>query len=186
MTQHSHRIRSVVVRLGLVVLLLVLALRVCVGIVYPVRYEALIERYSRQNGVPTALVYGVIRTESGFRADAVSPIGARGLMQITKDTFEWAKWRMGDERSVYEDLFDAETNIRYGTYILRLLIDEFEQTDTALAAYHAGWGSVKGWLSKAEHSSDGKTLISIPFANTARYVPRVLHAEAVYHTLYKK
>ena len=95
------------------VLIIVLALagvRLVLTALYPLQYEELIDRYSKENGLSPAFVYGVIHTESRFRADAVSPIGARGLMQITEETFEWTQWRMGDTETAYDDLFDPETN----------------------------------------------------------------------------
>lgn len=159
---------------------------VATRLLYPLRYEQYVEQYSAEYKLPPALVYGVIRTESRFRPQAVSSIGARGLMQITEQTFDWAKWRMGDEVTEYDALFDPETNIRYGCFILSLLLQEFENPEAALAAYHAGWGSVKKWLGDAQHSADGVTLDSIPFANTARYVPDVCRAMGVYARLYGK
>lgn len=184
----SRRLRRGLLALllcGAVFLLAVWALRAFVMAAYPVKFSDAVEEYSEANGLPVALVYGVIHTESGFRPEVVSPVGARGLMQITEDTFDWAKWRMGDTETVYDDLYDPETNIRYGAFILRLLIEEFDDTSTALAAYHAGWGSVKGWLEEEEHSADGVTLRAIPFKTTARYVPRVNRAAAIYRTLYQ-
>ncbi|MFV0497591.1 MAG: lytic transglycosylase domain-containing protein [Candidatus Fimivivens sp.] len=153
---------------------------------YPLKYSDAVERYAAEYEVSPALVYGIIHTESRFRPNAVSSIGARGLMQITEETFEWARWRVGDEKTRYEHLFDPEINIRYGTYIFSLLLQEFGQPEEALAAYHAGWGSVKKWLSTEEHSSDGITLLNIPFKDTAQYVPRVKHAAQVYAKVYGK
>ncbi|MEG2204752.1 MAG: lytic transglycosylase domain-containing protein, partial [Oscillospiraceae bacterium] len=119
----------------LVILLAIGASVLAVRIAYPIRYREQVERTSAENGLDPALIFAVIRSESGFRTRAVSPIGARGLMQITEETFEWAKWRMGDKTTVYDDLFEPEVNIRYGGYILSLLLGEFVSTDTALAAY---------------------------------------------------
>lgn len=153
---------------------------------YPLKYTDAVERYAAEYGLSPALIYGIIHTESRFRPGAVSPIGARGLMQITEETFEWARWRCGDDETTYEQLFEPETNIRYGTYIFSLLLKEFGQPEEALAAYHAGWGSVKNWLSTEEYSSDGITLLNIPFKDTAKYVPRVKHAAQVYAGVYGK
>lgn len=166
-------------------LLALVGVRALLKTFYPDDYSELVERYSAQNGLPVSLVYGVIHTESGFRPRAVSSVGARGLMQITEETFEWTKWRMRDEVTGYDDLFDPEVNIRYGTYLLSLLTAEFGGTNEALAAYHAGWGSVKKWLSLPEYSADGAQLDAIPFADTAQYVPRVLKTARIYQRLYR-
>jgi soluble lytic murein transglycosylase-like protein len=64
-------------------------------------------------------------------------------------------------------------------------MEEFGSTKNALAAYHAGANSVKRWLSLPEYSEDGKTLLKIPFEDTAKYVPKVLRSMRIYQTLYR-
>ncbi len=154
------------------------------SILYPTMYDESVEKYSGMYGIPTSLAYAVIRTESSFRPDAVSSVGARGLMQITEDTFEWAAYRMGDETTIYDDLFTPDTNIKFGIYILSLLKDEFVTDAEVLAAYHAGWGSVKGWLSDDTLSDDGETIHTIPFQQTANYVPKVLESAEIYKNVH--
>ncbi|MEG1870083.1 MAG: lytic transglycosylase domain-containing protein [Oscillospiraceae bacterium] len=152
---------------------------------YPLEYKQYVKQYSEEYNVDEALIYAVIRSESSFDANAVSEIGARGLMQITDSTFEWAAYRMGSGDTVtYDDMFDPELNIRYGTYILSLLLKEFGSPQTALAAYHAGWGSVKGWLNNKEYSLDGENLDNIPFWDTKTYVPKVMETMEKYKELY--
>ncbi len=182
----KRRTRRVALTLGLLAVLGLSAGWAALQWIYPLKYTEAVEKYAAQHGLSPALVYGIIHTESRFRPDAVSSIGARGLMQITEETFEWARWRCGDEDARYEQLFDPEINIRYGTYIFSLLLEEFGQPEEALAAYHAGWGSVKKWLSTEEYSSDGATLLNIPFKDTAQYVPRVKRAAQFYSRVYGK
>lgn len=182
----KRRSRRLALTLGLLALLGVSAGWAALQWAYPLKYTDAVEKYAAQYGLSPALVYGIIHTESRFRPDAVSPIGARGLMQITEETFEWARWRCGDTDTTYEQLFEPETNIRYGTYIFSLLLKEFGQPEEALAAYHAGWGSVKKWLSTEEYSADGVTLLNIPFKDTAQYVPRVKRATGIYSRVYQK
>lgn len=151
---------------------------------HPLKYTAYVERYASEYGIQPTLVYAVIKTESGFRADAVSNVGARGLMQIMEDTFDWIKFRLGDEETEYYDMYDPETNIRYGCYLLGFLLDEFGQTDVAMAAYHAGRGNVNDWLSDERYSSDGIHLDVIPIADTAHYVNKINKAMDNYVRLY--
>lgn len=155
---------------------------------YPIAYRQLVEEHSAANGLDPMLVYAVIRTESGFRSDVTSSVGARGLMQLTEDTYKWARYRRGESQDDldYNDLYDPETNIRYGTVVLRLLLEEFGDEPTALAAYHAGWGSVKGWLEDKDYSADGMSLDAIPFVDTGKYVPKVLATKRMYENLYIK
>lgn len=150
---------------------------------YPHKYADVVEKYSAQYGVEEDLIYAVIHTESSFRTDAGSDVGAAGLMQIMPETFDWLCMRMGEQAS-FDDLYDPDTAIRFGTYLLHLLLEEFGDTRTALAAYHAGRGQVGKWLQDTSLSPDGKTLTHIPFRDTAHYVRKVDRAMQMYKKIY--
>lgn len=150
---------------------------------YPLEHEDIIRRYSEQHGLDPFLVKGVIFTESGFRAEVVSPAGAIGLMQIMPATGQWLAERMGiDFDESY--LADPAYNIRMGTFYLRELQQQFLVMDTALAAYNAGRGNVSNWLQQPEFSADGETLHDMPFLETRNYVERVHRYTAIYRELY--
>lgn len=151
--------------------------------VYPLKYSELVEKYSAEYNLDEAFVYAVIETESGFNKDAVSEVGARGLMQIMPDTFKWLKSKTG-EKLPDDALFEPEVSIRYGCFLLRYLLDEFENEKTALAAYHAGVGRVKKWLKDPEYSDDGKTVARIPYETTKKYTEKVMKTYHRYIKLY--
>lgn len=183
------------VPIAVVMLLIAAALLVTAGVLgyslyreksYPLSYSEYVEKYSEENGLNKYLVYAVIRTESNFRSDAVSNVGARGLMQITEDTFDWIKYRLGDDESVYYDMFDAETNIKYGCWFLGFLSEEFAGIDEVASAYHAGRGSVNEWLKDKKYSADGVHLNTIPGRDTAHYVYKITKAMDAYIRLYDK
>ena len=153
------------------------------GYAYPLKYQNYVERYSRENGLDEYFVYAVIKTESGFRTDAVSDVGARGLMQIMEETFDWLKYKQDDD-AVYYDMYDPQTNIRYGCYLLGYLMEEFGDTGTAAAAYHAGRGKVHEWLADESISADGVHLDNIPVPDTAHYVYKITKAVETYRRLY--
>lgn len=153
---------------------------------YPQRYASYVEKYAGQQKIDQNLVYAVIKNESGFHPQAQSSIGARGLMQLTQETFEWAQMLSPTADAFNNsDLDKPEVNIKYGTVVLAALIQQFGDKETALAAYHAGQGNVRKWLDNPSYSKDGKTLYHIPFANTRAYVSKVLETERVYHNLYQ-
>ncbi len=82
---------------------------------YPLGYQEAVEREAAQNGLEPALVYAVIRSESSFSSTARSSVDARGLMQLTPDTFQWVRYRLGEEGAAGSDLlYDPDANIRYG------------------------------------------------------------------------
>ena len=151
---------------------------------YPRDYADLVEQYADQYDLPRELLYALIRTESHFDAKAVSSADARGLTQITPETFEWLMLKQGETLQL-EALFEADVSIRYGAFFLRMLLDEFGETRTALAAYHAGRGRVNGWLRDPDISPDGRTLERIPFAETEHYVHKVTLAEKRYRMVYR-
>lgn len=153
-------------------------------IAYPIKYQSTVEKYAAQNHVNKYFVYAVIKTESGFNPSAESNVGARGLMQIMEDTFDWIKYKLDDDTAVYGDMYDAETNIRYGCYLLGYLMDEFGSVEVAAAAYHAGRGNVNNWLSDKKYSSDGVHLDNIPISDTAHYVDKITKAMNKYIKLY--
>lgn len=98
------------------------------------------EKYAEEYQMDPYFIYAVIYAESRFDPDAVSHMGASGLMQLMPDSFDWIKSRLKDERklSYEEDIFDPEINIQYGTYMLSLLLEEFGDRDVTVMAYHAG------------------------------------------------
>lgn len=151
---------------------------------HPLKYTDYVERYAAENGIDKYLVYAVIKTESGFDSNAVSNVGARGLMQIMEETFDWISYKLGDEDAVYADMFDPRQNIRYGCYLLGYLYDEFGNVDAAIAAYHAGRGNVSQWLADRRYSSDGIHLDVIPISDTAHYVDKINKAMDIYIRLY--
>lgn len=153
---------------------------------YPDKYHSIIKKYANQYDVDINLVYAVIHTESNFNNEAESHLNARGLMQIIESTFDWSKSRLNDKNdtTTYDDLYDPETNIKFGTYILSLLCNEFKSEDTAIAAYHAGWGNVKKWLKDPKKSNDGVYIDDIPIELTEDYVNKVNKTKQVYENLY--
>lgn len=153
---------------------------------YPQEYTEYVTTYSSQYGVDEALVYAVIRTESGFRAEVESSAGAIGLMQIMPDTFDYLQSLEGNDIMYSEsDLLNPEINIRYGTYYLSILLGHYNGNEqSAVAAYNAGLSNVDSWLSDEQYSSDGVTLSEIPYNETQQYVERVENTKAVYESLY--
>ena len=150
---------------------------------YPREYSVYVKLYAEEYGVPEAVVYAVIKTESDFNRTAVSSAGAHGLMQLTEETYEWVSGKLKEKPSAFE-IYDPATNIRYGVWYLSYLYGRFESWDVAFAAYNAGPGNVSNWLDDSEYSSDGATLDYIPFKETRNYVEKVNKAIGIYERLY--
>lgn len=125
--------------------------------------------------VSPAMILAVISTESDFKPDALSSVGAIGLMQLMPDTFSFLRDERLKEDIPDDAIWQRDVNIRYGTYYLSYLFDRFGSWHTALAAYNAGEGRVADWL-KDPLLSDGITLFRIPFEETENYVTVTLEA----------
>lgn len=153
---------------------------------YPIKYEELVEQYATEFGVDPYYVYAVIRTESSFRPSAVSEAGARGLMQMTEETFDWLKPKLAPEEDLtFDDLYSPPTSIRFGVYFLSLCLERYGgDMATAAAAYHSGWGTVDGLLQEGGNTQDGVTLSVFPRRQMAHYVDKVMKSYTKYLQLY--
>ncbi len=154
---------------------------------YPTTYSQYVERYAQEYELDKLLVYSMIKAESGFDSEAVSPRNAKGLMQIMDSTGEWAAEKISIENFETEQLLEPETNIRIGCWYIARLLKQYDQNMVlALAAYNAGSGNVSKWLKDDSISSDGKTLDRIPFEETRNYVDKIKKYNWMYNKLYNR
>ncbi len=150
---------------------------------FPIKYKKTITSYCKEYGVEEALVYALIKTESNFDEKASSKANAKGLMQLTDETFSFCIKNLGISNS--PGIYNAKTNIRAGIWYLSYLTEKYDgNTENALAAYNAGFSNVDKWLSSEKYSSDGKSLDKIPFGETERYVDKIIKYKKIYSFLY--
>jgi soluble lytic murein transglycosylase len=144
----------------------------------PLRHEDVIRQQADEKGVDAALIAAVIYSESKF-SDQTSSAGARGLMQITPEAADYIEKQSGGTTFKLSDLSDPELNIRYGTFLLRELLDRYEGDEAAaLAAYNAGPGNADEW------GGADLTVEAIPFPETRAYVEEVLEKRDEYRHEY--
>ncbi|MDL2225083.1 lytic transglycosylase domain-containing protein [Eubacteriales bacterium OttesenSCG-928-M02] len=152
---------------------------------YVLHHEDLILKYAEEYNLDPYMVCGIIYTESRFQKEAVSGVGARGLMQIMPDTGGWIAQKLGDNNFSEEKLFDPATNIRYGCWYLNYLFSLYPgKPDVVFAAYNTGQGRISGWLKDPQYNDGNGNLINIPFPETKRYVEKVNHAWERYKEIY--
>ena len=146
----------------------------------PLRHEDIIRQQAEEKDVDAALIAAVIYSESKF-VDQTSSAGARGLMQITPDAAKEIERLSGGTTFTLDDLSDPEINIRYGTFLLRELLDRYHGDEAAaLAAYNAGPGNVEKW------GGSSLTVDRIPFPETRAYVEEVLAQREAYRHKYPR
>ena len=155
-------------------------------LLYPRKYSRQVEQWAAEYELDPLLVYAFIRTESGFDPAATSSVEARGLMQMTEETFIWLRSKIApDEGLLFANLYDPETSIRFGCYYLHLCMDRYNgDVATVAAAYHSGWGTVDALLQMEEHSADGETLQGFPYNQMNHYVKKITSCYARYQRIY--
>ena len=152
---------------------------------YPRKYETYVTYYADKYDLDPMLLYAFIRTESNFDPEAESSVGARGLMQITEDTFDWIKSRIAPtEALTFDDLYDPEVNIRFGSYFVAYCLLQYGDLSTAAAAYHSGLGTVGELLANPDYSADGQTLDEFPYPQMRRYVQKITDSYETYKEIY--
>ena len=145
---------------------------------YPLEYDHVVQAYARERDLDPALVAAVIYAESRFDPNVISSAGAVGLMQLLPETGRFVARRTGGEDFVVADLRDPDINVRYGTWLLAYLRDRYDgDLRTALAAYHAGPGSVDEWR------LDDR---GIAFPETQAYLDEVERVRRVYAQAYRE
>lgn len=152
-------------------------------LIYPKEYSEYVTQYSKEFNIDENLVYSIMKIESKFKEDAISYKGAKGLMQISDITRDWAIEEMELEET---DIFNPEINIRIGCWYLNKLYKEFGKLDLVIAAYNGGSGNVNKWLSDDNYSTDGNKLYNIPFKETSNYVKKVKNNYENYNKIYGK
>lgn len=155
-------------------------------LLYPRKYSRQVEQWAAEYDLDPLLVYAFIRTESGFDPAATSSVEARGLMQMTEETFIWLRSKIApDEGLLFANLYDPETSIRFGCYYLHLCMERYNgDVATVAAAYHSGWGTVDALLQMEEHSADGETLQGFPYNQMNHYVKKITSCYARYQRIY--
>ncbi len=147
---------------------------------YPKDYSEYVEKYSREYGIDSDLVYAVIKCESNFDPKSHSEAGAVGLMQLTEATFLDIGKMLNEKTDFKTHAVDPEVNIKYGTRYLKYLYGLFDGDQTAvIAAYNAGLGRVGTWK-----GDDVLQVSEIEFSETKEYVNKVQKAQKYYKELY--
>ena len=152
---------------------------------FPLPYKEEVFRYAKSKNLDPYYVAALIRQESEFNPAALSPARAYGLMQLVPSTGKMVGRQEGVSVPSAGALFNPTLNIRLGTHYLRGQLDtwsgNWEQT---LAAYNAGPGRVREWLTWSNYREPAEFVESIPFSETREYVQAVLRNADMYRQIY--
>ncbi|MGP1598633.1 lytic transglycosylase domain-containing protein [Peptoanaerobacter stomatis] len=149
---------------------------------HPVRYENIVDKYSKLYNVDKELIYAIIQNESKFYTFAKSKTGSKGLMQVSDVTYEHAKNVIDIKR---DDIYDKETNIEVGVWYLSHLISRFKNEKYAILAYNAGPENISEWINRGFLDvSKEYTSWNIPFIETGMYIEKVIKSKEYYSKLF--
>ena len=154
------------------------------GFLYPLAYWDTVASLSERYHVDPFLVLSLIREESRFDAEAKSPAGALGLMQLMPQT----AYRL--DRTIHlgiqhtGDIYHVKNNLHLGISYLSRLIQEFGSYPHAIAAYNAGEEAVRKWTANGRYKEVDEFIEDIPYTETRNYVKRVLTTFFEYNRLF--
>jgi len=141
---------------------------------YPSPYEGHVRAAEAREKLPTGLIYAVMRQESGYDPEAVSPAKAVGLLQLLPET---ARTLATSMELPHDDarLTSPPYNIALGSHYLKELIDRFHgQAPLAIGAYNGGPEAIARWLSRAPGLELNTFIERIPYRETRDYIGRVM------------
>ncbi len=148
---------------------------------FPLAYHDRVLEQARAKDLDPAWMYAIVRQESAFIADARSPAGALGLMQIMPGTGRKIGRSLEKPLKNREQLLDADINLEFGSTYLRILLDQLnEHPVLAAAAYNAGPHRVERWRPAERNVSADLWIENIPYRETREYVRRVITYTAIY------
>ncbi|MBQ6936971.1 MAG: lytic transglycosylase domain-containing protein [Clostridia bacterium] len=182
-----YRLVKILLRAAIALLIILSIVTLCAAVIYrlfPAKHSDIINKYCDEFDVSPHLVMALIKAESNFDENAVSRAGAKGLMQLTDETFKHCANVLGTSFSS-EDIFNPEANISAGVWYISYLLEKYDGNITnAVAAYNAGLANVDKWLSDSSLSPDGKTLSNIPYGETKRHCEKIKAYSRLYKFLY--
>ncbi len=155
-------------------------------IFFPLISWETIKQEAKRYGIDPYIAAGLIRQESVFNPNAISRVGARGLMQVMPATGQVVSRQQGIGRITAADLYNPSINIKLGMHYLAQMMGQFGRIEYAAAAYNAGPGRARQWIAQRGSLDIEDWVESIPFTETRGYVQGVLRYAANYRRLYKE
>ena len=157
------------------------------SLLYPLPYWDLVVRFGTEQGIDPYLLLALMKQESGFQPDAVSPASARGLMQLMPGTARELSRQLRVPFRGNATLYEPEVSIRLGSFYFRQMLDDFGGVlEKSLAAYNGGASNVRRWEKKLNNPDTIVFVSNIGFRETKLYVLRVLGSYWTYRKMYAK
>lgn len=154
---------------------------------FPLAFWDDVNEFSKKYDVDPFLVLSLMRAESHFQTDVVSPTGAVGLMQIMPMTATHIALKLKAKEFDFEEMRRPRSNIQFGTWYVKHLLQQFDNHQVlAIPSYNAGPHRVKSWIKGRDGMELDEFVEKIPYPETRNYIKRVLQNYWTYRLLYKK
>jgi soluble lytic murein transglycosylase len=151
---------------------------------YPRAFDKEVKASAAAHEVQDQFILSIMRTESSFRTNARSPVGAFGLMQIMPGTATQIGRSTKDARAHAARFKNADSNVWLGGWYLARLLERYDgQLAPAIGAYNAGPGAMDKWISGFGGLELDEFVERVPYRETRRYIRRVLETYMVYRRL---
>ncbi len=152
---------------------------------FPVRYKSELLQHSKKRGIDPRFLLAIMKQESSFRPRAKSPAAARGLLQLTYDTAMRYKNDAGYNQITANSLYSPIVNIAIGTAYIEKLREQFGGLYEPIAAsYNGGEDNAERWLARSEPKDRAVFASEVGFAETKKYVYKVMSNFRIYKELY--
>jgi len=139
-------------------------------LVYPVYFSKEINFSAKKNNISPYLTLAIIREESYFNTNAVSHVGAQGLMQLMPDTARY----VGGESYNPAKINDPTYNIFLGAKYFAIALSDLNNNEMlAVLGYNSGPTSVKCWINSVEHNDPDEFIEDVPYDETRNYVKKI-------------
>ncbi|HIN27608.1 TPA: tetratricopeptide repeat protein [Candidatus Poribacteria bacterium] len=154
---------------------------------YPLHYKDQIAEYAAEYKIDPFFVASMIREESRYNPSIISPAGACGLMQIMPQTGRYIAKQIKMRPFHREMLFLPAVNIRLGTWYMKNLMDQFENSmELASGAYNGGVNRIKRWQKEMKATDIEEFIEDIPIDETRRHIKKVIDSYYTYKELYSE
>lgn len=148
---------------------------------FPLAYHDRVLAQAEDKRLNPAWMYAIVRQESAFIADARSPAGALGLMQIMPGTGRTIGRSLDKPLKDRRQLYDADTSLEFGSTYLRTLLDKLDENPVlAAAAYNAGPHRVERWRPAQQAMAADLWIENVPYRETREYLRRVIAYTTIY------
>lgn len=149
-------------------------------LIYPIHYYNYVQKYANKEN--PIIILSIIKEESHFNPNVISPVGAIGLMQLMPATAD----EIAKAYGLSNNLYNPENNIHLGSlYYAKMRRSLNDKDMSAIMAYNGGWAAVTRWKNRLNYTDMDDFVEKIPYPETQTYLKKVLRSYWNYSNIYQ-